>query len=185
MHDGTAHEEWRPVPGYEGFYEASSLGRVRSVDREFTRSDGQRQVRLGRLLSPTPSGKGYPSVSLRHGVRKTVHVLVCTTFLGPRPSTDHEVAHNNGIPTDNRVVNLRWATRSENQQDSVRHGTKFKHPAGSMKADGNHNAKLTWEQVEEIRRRWDVGGVTQIALACEYGLGKSQIHNIVHRKQWV
>jgi hypothetical protein len=53
-----------------------------------------------------------------------------------------------------------------------------------MAAQGNYNAKLTWDQVEGMRARWDRGEVTQAALALEYELGKSQVHNIVRRKQW-
>lgn len=185
MSEPTAPEEWRPIAGYEGFYEVSSRGRVRSLDRTFTRSDGRRQGRRGRILSPTPSGRGYPSVQLRYGVRRAVHVLVCTAFHGLRPGDEYEVAHENGVPTDNRVENLRWATRSENQSDSVRHGTKFSHAQGEMAAEGNYNARVGWEQVLEIRARWDRGGVTQLALAEQHGLSKSQVHNIVHRKQWL
>jgi hypothetical protein len=118
------------------------------------------------------------------GVRKTIHVLVCAAFHGPRPGDGYEVAHGNGDPTDNCVGNLRWATRSENQQDSIRHGTKYKHPDGAMAGARNHSAKVTPGQVAEIRRRWSAGDVSQRALATEYGIGKSQIHNIVSGKQW-
>lgn len=177
-------EEWVPVVGYEGFYEVSSLGRVRSVDREFIRADGRRQCRRGRLLKPTPSGRGYPSVTLRHGVRRTVHILVCIAFHGPRPHPDYDAAHNNGVLTDNRRENLRWATKSENQQDSVRHGTKRGYSTGVLAGESSLHAKLTQDQVAEMRRRWDAGEATQAALAAEYGVSKSQAHNIVHRKNW-
>jgi hypothetical protein len=178
-------ETWVPVRGYEGFYEVSNLGRVRSIDREFIRADGQRQRRRGRMLKQSTLPKGYQTVMLRHGKRRSVHRLVCLAFHGQCPGAGFEVAHFNGVPADNRAVNLRWATKSENQYDAIRHGTKkaMFTTAGSV-GEGNLNARLTWESVREIRRRWADGGVTQQALAVEYGMGKSQINNIVHGRQW-
>jgi hypothetical protein len=179
-------ERWLPVVGYEGFYEVSDLGRVRSVNRVFIRSDGRKQGRRGRVLVPSLTGskRTYPSVGLRLGHRRAIHALVCEAFHGPRPTPTHEVAHWDGDPSNNRAGNLRWATQSENQQDSIRHGTKYSHPVDSQRGELNMNARLTAAQVSEIRRLWNSGGITQVRLADTFGVSKSSIYNIVRGVSW-
>lgn len=112
-------EEWRDVVGYEGFYQVSNLGRVRSLDRTVVSSDGKRRHCKGRLLKPRLSNRGYVEVSMprKSGgtARQRVHRLVAQAFLEPDPSR-HQVDHINAIKTDNRVENLRWATSAENLQ---------------------------------------------------------------------
>ena len=119
-------ERWRPIPGYEGTYEVSDLGRVRSVDRWVSRANGGQYRRRGKVLAAHPHPRaGYPLVKLKinNAVHSaTTHALVMLAFVGPRPE-GLEVCHNNGDPTDNRPANLRYDTRSENRRDSVRHGT--------------------------------------------------------------
>ena len=176
-------ETWRPVVGYEGFYEVSDLGKVRSVDRVFVRADGQRQGRRGRVLVPVLAGRtlSYESITLRHGRRRAVHVLVCEAFHGPRPTPEHEVAHWDGDSRNNRAANLRWATRAENSEDAQRHGT-YPLRVGEG-GERNGHARLTWDEVEEIRLAWR-SGATQASLAREHGIGKTQVHNIVAGKSW-
>ena len=120
-------EEWRPVPGYEGFYEASTEGRVRSVDRRYLDSSGRLQRHRGCLLTPLSAGPTRKYLKLRLHVgheRKTVslHRIVAATFLGPCPA-GMEVCHYDGDPRNNRVENLRYDTHWANIQDSIRHGT--------------------------------------------------------------
>ena len=115
-----SEELWKAVPGYEGSYEVSDLGRVRGVDRLDT--IGRR--RPGKVLSPRKAKSGHLFVALRIDDTRTtwgVHALVLETFVGPRPS-GMEACHWNDIPADNRLVNLRWGTRSENVLDCVRNG---------------------------------------------------------------
>jgi len=107
--------EWRPVVGYEGRYEVSDDGQVRS----FVRSPE------GRLLKPWVSGLGHKKVALhKNGRQKShwVHQLVAAAFIGPKPKSK-EVRHMNGDGGDNRVNNLRYGTPSENNFDRVKHGT--------------------------------------------------------------
>lgn len=112
-------EVWKDIPGKEGQYQASSLGRVRSLDRVVPQGDNFISVK-GQLLNPSLL-RGYFSVRLgggRQGKAYLVHRLVALTFIGEIPE-DYHVCHNNGIPTDNRVENLRIDTPSSNQLDSV------------------------------------------------------------------
>lgn len=118
-------ERWLPVVGYEGYYEVSDMGCVRSLDRIVRLSDGRDRPMKGRHLALSPHPKGYATVKLSvDGIRYTamVHRLVLDAFVGPRPD-GMEVCHNDGDPSNNRLDNLRYASRSENRLDSVRHGT--------------------------------------------------------------
>jgi hypothetical protein len=104
-------ENWRPVVGYEDYYEVSDQGRVRTL-------------RSGQIKRTHLSPGGYPQLGLsRQGKQRSrlVHQLVLEAFAGPRP--DGAVAcHNNGDPTDNRSSNLRWDSASSNMLDVAQHG---------------------------------------------------------------
>ncbi len=119
----ATREAWRPVPGYEGRYEVSDQGRVKSLEREVVR--GFCTVMVGnRILRATKDGRGYRTVALcRDGVQKnfTVHSLVMLAFVGPLPK-GQLVRHLNGSKTDNRLTNLAYGTYSENAHDKVAHG---------------------------------------------------------------
>jgi hypothetical protein len=117
-------ERWKSVVGYEGLYEVSDLGNVRSLNRIVKTVKGQRRFR-GKVLKQLVRPDGYHVVALsREGKERPyrVHVLVLGAFSGPRPSGE-ETLHGNGNRSDNRFVNLRYGTRSENMQDALRHGT--------------------------------------------------------------
>jgi hypothetical protein len=119
-------EVWRPIVGYEGYYEVSDQGRVRSVDRLVAGPYGDKPWRLrGKPMKQTPwSKKGYLAVKLtRQGQQKrwSVHRLVLTAFVGPCPE-GMEACHNNHVKSDNRLANLRWDTASANILDQVSAG---------------------------------------------------------------
>lgn len=124
----SSRENWRPVLGYEGLYEVSSLGRVRSLDRVVVLRDEagtvwQRRTYSGQVLRQQPHIAVYPQVKLsKNGriVNRFVHVLVCEAFHGPRPD-EMQAAHYDGDRNNARAENLRWATRAENEADKLRH----------------------------------------------------------------
>lgn len=109
-------EEWRAVPGLEGRYEVSSIGRVRSTADVF---------RGGKVLKPVLV-RNYEVVNLygAGGVRHQtkVHRIVCAAFHGPRPFAGAVVRHLNGNSRDNAATNLAWGTFTENNNDTVDHG---------------------------------------------------------------
>jgi len=143
MSTSLVGETWRDIDGYEGLYRVSDQGRVWSLARTVSLRDGRTRRTKHRFLSPGVAPDGHLGVCLStsEGVRRsrTVHSLVAIAFHGPRPE-GLECCHKNGIPADNRAVNLRWDTRRENILDAVRHGThhwasKTHCPSGHSYAD--------------------------------------------------
>lgn len=164
-------EEWRPVPGYEGRYDVSNLGRMRSW-----RPMGSAKGCLlePRLLHPTPWRSGHCYVGLHtagHVKKLGVHELVLFAFVGFRPPPKHQGAHWDGDPGNNRLDNLRWATPAENEADKARHGRQ---------KTGIHvyNCQLTQSDVDEIRADTSL---SQRALAKKYNTQQCTIHRI---KTW-
>lgn len=118
-----SEEVWLPVPGYEGHYEVSNLGRVRSLDRRVALKNGRYRAQRGRVLMAS-AGDPYRKVNLKVGGTqsvRSVHGLVAEAFSGPRPD-GQEVRHLNGNPTDNRAANLAYGTHSQNICDAVQMG---------------------------------------------------------------
>lgn len=112
-------EEWRDVIGYEGIYQVSSYGNVRSLDRVIIRKNGHPMTIKGRLLSDCEDSQTYGNIHLyKDGVRKReyVHRLVAQAFL-PNPDNLPCVDHVNGDKKDNRASNLRWVSFYENSEN--------------------------------------------------------------------
>ncbi len=130
------NEEWRNVVGYEGLYQVSNLGRIKSLQRK-----------KPRIVKPDIIHTGYLRVMLyKDGKTKKhyTHVLVAKSFI-PNPENKSDVNHINGIKTDNRVENLEWVTRSENIIHAFANGL-------SRIGTKHGKAKFTADQVREIRR---------------------------------
>lgn len=173
-------ELWRDIPGYEGYYQASSEGRIRSVARVVPAT---RNGLLATRISPakvltahlnTPRG-GYYYVKLsteNKPITKAVHSLVCAAFHGSRPD-GMTAAHNNGVSTDNRSENLRWATLRDNHSDKVTHGTLL------VGAD-NGSAKLTENQARAIKFSEE----NKHVLAERFGVSEAAIRLIRDGKRW-
>lgn len=117
-------EQWRPVPGYEGLYEVSDLGRVRGLDRLVRRGNKTMHIR-GRMLVPDfRKNTGYYAHKLCKDGTKTlfyVHRMVLMAFRG-MPEPGQEACHGNDIRTDNRLANLRWDTHHANIHDAIDRG---------------------------------------------------------------
>lgn len=166
-------EYWLPVVGYEGLYEVSDQGRVRSLPR-LRANGGVTKERLLRLAMSGP----YLNVSLYVGGKRTgarVHQLVAEAFIGPCPE-GLIVLHGTGGKTDNRPENLSYGTYSKNNgEDRRRDGTI---PAG----ESHHKTTLTADDVREIRALR--GKITQKEIGARYGLAQTSIGLIQRRLRW-
>lgn len=121
------NEQWRDIPNYEGYYQVSDHGRVRSLDRTVINRNGVFQQIRGKVLAPGLHTAGYPQVVLHKngkGKIRTIHTLVMEVFVGPRPK-GMEVRHLDDDPTNNHISNLTYGTPTQNRLDSVRNGTHF------------------------------------------------------------
>lgn len=173
-------EIWKPVVGFEGLYEVSDLGRVRSLDRYVTFQNrwGSLTTRrfAGQLVQPGPHQGGYLQAHFAiagKDVSRTLHSVVAEAFIGPRPP-GYEVLHKDGDQTNNCSDNLRYGTRLENEADKEVHGTR-------QRGEKHKSSKLTEADVLQIRAR--VGERLE-DLAAEFGCTFSNISAIQLRKSW-
>lgn len=115
-------EEWRSVEIWDGFYEVSNWGRVKSINRWLDFIDGRRRYYKGKILSPATGKYGYLLVGLRKNNQcytRKIHVLVAKYFID-NPEKKRTVNHKKGIKTDNRTISLEYMTYSENHKHAFR-----------------------------------------------------------------
>jgi hypothetical protein len=170
-------DEWKPVVGFEGLYEVSDLGRVRSLDRTVPSIIGIKQHRRGAIMAQSldsdylhlllwKNGKGYNCWT---------HRLVAQAFI-PNPDGKPEVNHKEQPKTDNRVSNLEWATKAQNDEHAAMTGLVLK---GSKVG----TAKLTEAQVVLMRKLW-AQGWTQNALQGFFEVSQTTVQYAVTGKSW-
>lgn len=157
--------EWAKIPGWpdyyacrEGFIASTKKGRLK-VMKPMEGEDGHTHVILYK------DGKGK---------KQYVHRLILITFRR-KPKPKEESRHINGVPHDNRIENLEWGSKSDNQLDRITHGT-------SNRGERSGSAKLTENQVLEIRER--VGGESLRTLAKEYGVSHTAIRRAANGMKW-
>lgn len=177
-------EEWRPVPGAEGRYEVSNLGRVKSLRRVVScgirRGKPQTRTVPEKILSPGKDTDGYDLVHFSWKEKEkpkpcTVHKLVAMAFLGPKPEGCW-VLHGPNGKEDNSVENLYYGTPAQNVQDKWRDGT-------IVLGEQHHKAKLTQQNVLAIRD-CHAKGMTMKEIAKIYGVNQTAIHKIISRVNW-
>lgn len=162
---------WKTVPGFPE-YEVSSEGSLR-------RATPARGATAGKIVAPYRQPNGYLKVTLSvQGVRhkRYLHRIVLEAFAGPPPVEGLDCAHNNGDRTDNRLSNLRWATRAENVADTDAHGTK-------ARGERNGHAVLTARDVQAMRDLRKTG-TTQDRLAAMFGVSRWTVADACSGKNW-
>lgn len=178
-------EDWRDVPGFEGCYQVSDEGRVRSLDRIVYSDRGKGPVpwRIkGKVLAPGKIGsvrnsKRYLAVHLSLDgaiFPRTLHSLVMEAFVGPRPD-GQEIRHLDGDPENFRLSNLAYGTKEENDADKRRHGnvlTGGRHPM----------AKLSESDIPHIREMH--GKASSEVVAKQFGVSSGTILMIWKRSIW-
>ena len=174
-------EEWKDIAGWEGLYAVSSHGQVKSYDRLVTESNGKTRIHKGRLVTLKKTGC-YHGVSLflyGLGHRYYAHRLVAEAFI-PNPGGRKEVNHKDGNKFNNCVLNLEWATRSENAKHAHRMG--LMNPPPLLKGESQHSAKLTEHDVKQIRKAFKSGMGT--ILAQKYGVTPRSIYGVINGRTW-
>lgn len=173
-----AKEIWKDVVGYEGLYEVSDLGNVKSVDRQVRHPKGGVANKKGKPLAAQINKDGYARVPLwREGVSKYAFVgrLVLEAFVGPCPF-GMECCHEDGIPANNVANNLRWDTHVANAADKVGHGT-------AQRGEKVGNSKLTDEKISAIRDGL-LSGMTGVALAKKFNVTTATISRVKLGQSW-
>jgi hypothetical protein len=189
--DELDSEEWLPIVGREG-YEVSSLGRVRS----WRVANGRRGTRKSPLIRKLHSGTGgYMKVSF--GGRTThavvsVHKLVLTAFVGPRPVGMFACHFPDPSTSNNRLANLRWATPKENCSDRDIHGNTARgdrsgprlHPETRTRGERVNTSKLTESSVRLMRFLHVVHGASPYTMARWFGVSQPASVAICSGRHW-
>lgn len=173
-------EKWKDIPNYEGLYQVSSYGRVRSLDRIVIDKNGRRSIRYGKTIAQRATTTcHYMVVDLcKNGIRKHLltHRVVASAFLGLCDGL--EVNHIDGNYLNNKVNNLELVTHQENIDHSIKMGLKCDYGEKSV------HAKVTNKQAEWIRQQV-YNGRKQKDVAKELGLSKQLINRIVNYKGYI
>lgn len=181
----TFPEEWRSIAGFEGYYEVSNHGLIRSVGGTKIKKNGSHFNRAGQIIAQRVADHGYVVVMFRKmgkSYLRYVHRLLAQAFI-PNPENKGDINHKDGNKANNLIENLEWATRSENIKHSY---DSLGHPKVSFAGELSAMAKLNNEAVRRIRRvlipRHPIYGAK--ALGREYGVDGSLIMRVVKRTSW-
>lgn len=184
-------ESWRAVVGYEGSYEVSDCGRVRSLGRVVKQRNWNGIVQYRRvkemMLKRTPMRAGHLFVRLYRpggGIKESrtvaVHRLVLIAFAGSCPE-GMECCHSDGNPANNHLSNLRWDTYKANSADRKRHGVGQADVC--QRGEQRYNAKVTEEVVRVIRAERKRGVKLQ-ELADRFGIKCAAVSHIALKRNW-
>jgi hypothetical protein len=178
----SKEEIWKDIPGYEGLYQASDLGRVRSVERFYPcfYKDGKIIYKKNRprILKTFTCGNGRKRILIKNkkGVKKHhyIHRLILETFIGPCPE-GMEACHNDGNYLNNILSNLRWDTHKNNLKDQESHGTR-------RSGEKMHNTTISDEKVRSIIK--DIGLYDRDTILKKYNIPFYTYYHIKSRERW-
>ena len=162
---------WRPIPDFEGLYEVSSDGRIRSVGRRIG-------AVVGRIMKPHSDRDGYQRVELRKDHQRIVvriHRVVAKVFIGECPR-DKQVDHVDGIKTNNDYSNLEYVTSIENLRRATVLGLK-------AKGERNGASHLTKSEIILVRTL-STQGIEGKEISAMTGISTSHVSSIINRKAW-
>jgi hypothetical protein len=171
-------EIWKDIPGYEGYYQVSNIGNVKSLARKRHNILGSTKERILKLNFDS---SGYRTVKLyKDGIKKTqkVHRLVIISFKD-NPTNLPEVNHIDGIKVNNTVENLEWCSRLQNMQHATKSGLRI----GST-GENNHTAKLKVENVIFIKYALKNNTHTQSQLANMFNVNYGVINQVKQNRTW-
>jgi hypothetical protein len=185
-------EIWKDIEGYEGLYQVSNKGRVKSLDRETVDKNGTVNRYKSKMLSPGQNKHGYKFCYLYKDLKRKlmpIHQLVAKGFVENKDNKPH-VNHKDGIKQNNTPENLEWCTPSENIKHAYDMGLNYNSEKQKRltslanRGEKCHQSKLTEFDVRVIRDAWATGAFTQSYLSKEFGVGSDQISRIVNYKRW-
>lgn len=174
-------EVWKPIPGYEGLYEVSNYGNVKSIPRVIKRSDGKNYtIKVEKILKFQVDEDGYYRYELNnagHVFKTFSHRLVALAFI-PNPLNKPFVNHINGIKNDNRVENLEWCTDKENKKHAKENGlVPFQYGIR------NPINKITEKQVKEIWKLKQIG-MYPAEISRVLSIPHSNVRNVYYGYTW-
>lgn len=170
-------EKWKDIQGFNGYYQVSNKGRVRSFRYKASKK-GRRDNPV--MLKPNKKKNGYVQYGLtKNGATKTftAHRLVAIAFL-PNKDDKLQINHIDGIKHNNNVENLEWCTASHNRKHA------FKIGLSSMDGENHPQSKLTREDVLDIRNAYRLNCFTHQDIADAYGIGRKAVTKIINRQRW-
>lgn len=169
-------EFWKDIQGFEGIYQVSNLGRVRSLDR-FISCDNKMWLKKGKIMSQHTHSIGYKRISLHKNSVKhklLVHRIVATAFIS-NPDNKPDINHIDGNPQNNYVGNLEWITESENTQHAYNLG--LMKPRSGI---NNPMAKLTLRDIEIIKMLYCNKRLSQRNIARQFGVSNTTIGKVIN-----
>ena len=168
-------EIWKQIKGFEGLYDISNKGRVRSWINKAGNKMKDPYIRKMR------KNYGYVYCNLKKGDKyyaKRVHRLIAIEFI-PNPQNKPCVNHKNGIKDDNRIENLEWVTHRENDIHAFKTGLRE-----SVKGEDNGHSKITEKDVIEIRDLCSNSSLTQREIGIKFGISQPVVSEIHNRRYW-